>query len=340
MGKHGQTKSKKKKNKKKKIFGFKFFVIILIMIGIAGGWFAKRVYDLDGNWLAAIMGHSRKTIEKLDRITVLLLGESGGNTDTIMLVTYDPKIQEAGMLSIPRDTFVGNDKNDPKQAKAANKINSLYHESPEKVVAAVSKIVGIDIKYYVLIDTKVLVELVDIIGGIEYTVPIDMRYDDVTQDLHINLKQGKQKLNGDQVEQLVRFRHNNMGAPYYGSTYPYDWGIEDYGRMRTQRAVAIVVARQTIKLKNVFEIGQIIDTLEKNVDTNVNVKAVKDYIPYGIKIDLETIKSYQLPGADSNSNPAGIWFFYHDKEETKRIVDEMFNLNPPVDGATDADIVS
>ncbi len=43
----------------------------------------------------------------------------------------------------------------------------------------------------------------------EFNVPIDMKYDDPTQDLHIDLKAGVQKLNGDKAEQLLRWRHSN-----------------------------------------------------------------------------------------------------------------------------------
>ena len=197
---------------------------------------------------------------------------------------------------------------------------------------AVNKITGLNIKYYLLFDNAVLIELVDIIGGIEFDVPMDMKYDDFTQDLHIDLKKGYQKLNGAQVEQLVRFRHNNIGPPYYGSTYPYDYGIEDYGRMKTQRNVAITIAKQTIKLKNIWEIGNIIDTYSKNVTTNIDAKDIKDYIPYGMQIDLSKIRSEQLPGNDSNNNASGIWFFYHDKEKTKSIVEELFSSNKPSQG--------
>ena len=68
------------------------------------------------------------------------------------------------------------------------------------------------------------------IGGVEFDVPIDMEYDDVTQDLYIHLDKGYQKLDGEQAEQLVRFRKNNNGT-----SYPYEYGDNDIGRMRTQR---------------------------------------------------------------------------------------------------------
>lgn len=307
----------KKKSKKKKHLGLKIFIFILILLLIGGILFAIRVHDLNGNWLAAILGHNKNTLENLDKLYVLAMGESTGMSDTIIVCSYDPKTQEASMLSIPRDTFIGESE---RNAKTSDKINSLYNNgrNPEKTLEAVNEITGLDIKNYVLIDTEALVELVDIIGGVEFNVPIDMKYDDNGQDLHVDLKAGWQKLNGDQVEQLVRFRHNANG-----STYSYEYGMEDFGRMRTQREVIVAIVKQTIQLKNVKEIGNIIDLAEKYVQTNMNFQTLKDYIPYAINMNTDNIKAEQLPGDAKYLN--GISFFLHDEEKTKTMVDEMFN---------------
>lgn len=332
MGKHDKTKEKadiqnnvniNKKKRKKRHIGLKIFIFILILLAIGGGLFAKRVYDLDGNWLAALFGHNKKTVENLDKLYILAMGESTGMSDTIIVCSYDPKTQEASMLSIPRDTFIGDSQ---RNATTSDKINSLYNsgKDPEKTLEAVNKLTGLNIENYVLIDTEALVELVDIIGGVEFDVPIDMKYDDYSQDLHVDLKQGWQKLNGDQVEQLVRFRHNANG-----STYSYEYGIEDFGRMRTQREVIIAIAKQTIQLKNVKEIGNIIDIAEKYVDTNMNFKSLKDYIPYAVNINTDNIKAEQLPGEARYIN--GISFFLADEEETKQVVEELFTGTTTVD---------
>lgn len=330
MGKHDKTKDEKKmenknvrnnktvKNgKKKRHLGLKIFIFVLIILAIAGGLFAKRVYDLDGNWLAALFGHNKKTLQNLDKLYVLAMGESTGMSDTIIVCSYDPKTQEASMLSIPRDTFIGSSKSN---ARTTDKINSIYNggESPEKTMEAVNKLTGLNIQNYILIDTEALVELVDLIGGVEFNVPIDMKYDDYGQELHVNLKAGYQKLNGDQVEQLVRFRHNANG-----STYSYEYGIEDFGRMKTQREVIIAIVKQTIQLKNVKEIGKIVDIAEKYVETNMNFKQLKDYIPYAVNMNADNIKAEQLPGEAKYLN--GISFFLADEDETKEVVDELFN---------------
>ena len=310
MGKHEKKRNKKKKN------GIKVFIFILILLAIAGGIFAKRVYDLDGNWLAALFGHNKRTLENLDRINILAMGESTGMSDTIIVCSYDPKTQEAAMLSIPRDTFVGDSKYN---VSAYDKINSLYNngKNPEKTLEAVNEITGLDIKNYVLIDTEGLVELVDTIGGVDFYVPIDMKYNDEGQDLHIDLKEGWQKLSGKQVEQLVRFRHNANG-----STYSYEYGMEDLGRMKTQREVIKAIAKQTVQFKNVKEVGKLLDILEKYVKTNMNLQELKDYIPYAVKMNMDDVKAEQLPGVPKYIG--GISFFVHDEEETEVMVDELF----------------
>ncbi len=318
MGKHEEIKVKKdtkKANRKKKRIGLKILIFILIVLAILGGMFAKRVHDLDGNWIAALFGHNKNTLENLDKLYVLAVGKSQGMTDTIIICSYDPKTQEASMLSIPRDTFIGDSEY---RASVYDKINSVYsNDGIEETLNEVNELTGLDIKNYVLIDTKALVELVDAIGGVEFNVPMDMKYDDYSQELHVNLKEGWQTLNGDQVEQLVRFRHNADG-----STYSYEYGMEDFGRMRTQREVIMAIAKQTIQLKNVKEIGNILDITERYVETNMNFASLKDYIPYAINMNTDNIKAEQLPGQAEYIN--GISFFLADEEETEIMIDELF----------------
>lgn len=312
------------KKRKKKHPALRIFILVLIILGIVGGIIAKRLSDVDGNWLALIMGHNKETLKNLDKLDILIMGESGGMSDTIMICSYDPKTQNASILSIPRDTFIGDSK---KRATTSDKINAVYNNGrdPKKTMEAVNKITGLNIEYYLLVDTKALVELVDLIGGVEFDVPIDMKYSDYEQDLHIDLRAGHQKLTGKQVEGLTRFRHNQDG-----STYSYDYGIEDFGRMKTQRNVMTAIAKQTIKLKNVKEIGNILDIAGKYVKTNINIGTLKDYIPYAVNMNTENIRTEQLPGVAEYVN--GISFFLYNEEKAEDLINEMFK------GITNEDI--
>ena len=78
MGKHAKTKENKNKNKNKKNnkhLGLKIFLLVIIILGIVGGIFAKKVYDLNGNWVAVLMGHDKHTLEHLDKLNILIMGE-------------------------------------------------------------------------------------------------------------------------------------------------------------------------------------------------------------------------------------------------------------------------
>ena len=325
MGRQIETEKKEVKKSKKKErkshIGRIIFLIIIIVCVIVGIIFAKRLYDLEGNWMAVLLGHNKETVENLETLRILIMGESTGMSDTIIACSYNPKTQNVSMLSIPRDTYVTNGNY---KYSAYNKINSLYSggQTPEKTVQAVNEITGLDINYYILVDTEALIKLVNLIDGVYFDVPIDMNYDDNGQDLHIHLTKGYQKLNGEQVEQVVRFRHNNDGT-----SYPPDYGDEDYGRMKTQRNIIVEVAKQTIKLKNIKEIKNIINIMKEDVKTNVNFDSIIDYVPYAVNVDMSTIKTLQLPGVSENRGGYG-WFFYHNEEETKKLVDELFNEKP------------
>lgn len=313
----GAKKPNKKRRQKRKRRRIVLLILLILVIAL-GIFVGVRIHNADGNLLAALLGHNKYTRENLDKLQVLILGESTGMSDTIVVAQYDPKTQQAALLSIPRDTFVGNNIN---RATASDKINSKYShgETPQETIDAVNELTGLNIKYYILVDTKALNKLVDVIGGLDFNVPMDMNYDDAGQNLHIHLKAGQQKLTGNQVEQLVRFRHNNNGSSYYKV-----YGVgEDFGRMKTQRDVIISLGKQSLKLKNVTEIFKIIDILKSYVKTNINLDEIKDYVPYAIEMNMDNIKTGQLPGRDGPSN-IGVYVFVPDKEETKELVNELF----------------
>ena len=234
-----------------------------------------------------------------------------------MIAEYDPQKQQASMLSIPRDTFIGYNKS---QATAWDKINAVYQTGAENSLKEVNELTGLDIKYYLKVDTQAFKALVDAIGGVTFDVPIDMKYDSNRQNLHINLKAGVQKLDGDKAEQVVRFRHNNDG-----STYPSEYGIEDYGRMKTQRNFLKALAKQTLKVENILKINEFIDIAQKYVETNIDFNIVKDYIPYIVEFNTENLRTEQLPGASEYTN--GVWIYAAEEQETAKVIDKLF-LNP------------
>ena len=261
------------------------------------------------------MATPENTVNNLDKMYCLLLGESQDLTDTIMLASYDPKTQEAALLSIPRDTFIGDDKS---YASGYDKINAVYQSGVENLLEEVRDITGINVQYYLTVDTEALKVLVDEIGGVYFDVPIDMHYTDRKQGLYIDLEAGYQLLDGDKAEQVVRFRHNSDG-----STYSYEYGGEDLGRMRTQRAFLTALLEQTIEKMDVNMIFSFMDIAEQYVETNLNFDAVKDYVPYKLEFDIDNLKTATLPGISERAGN-GVWIYSIYEEEAKATINELF----------------
>lgn len=326
-------KQEKKQRKRKKFRVLKVLLFIILIAILAVGGFVVYSGCKNGwgisNIIATVVGHDQNTLKNLDELQVLLLGISTDTsavlTDTIMVGSYNPKTQKASLLSIPRDTFVGKSE---ENANSYNKINALYQTSIDKILSAVNDLTGLDLKYYVVVDTEALIKLVDTIGGVEFDVPIDMDYDDSSQDLHIHLKAGVQLLDGEKAENVVRFRHNNNGT-----SYPASYGDNDIGRMKTQRAFITQVIKQTIQLKNITKIGEILDIAYEYVETNVTLSVLKDYIPYALEFKTENIQTGSLPGTSQKINK--LWFYKVDKAGARELVKEMFETQEEVtDGET------
>lgn len=324
----------RRKTKAKKSTGKKILIGILIVLLLGIAWFTYRTYK--NGWglsgmLATVVGHDENTKKNLSEIKVLILGVStdldSQLTDTIMVASYNPNTQKANLLSIPRDSYTG--KNTAK-ATASLKINALYNieKTPEKTLKAVNEITGLDIKYYVIVKTEALIQLVDAIGGVEFNVPIDMKYDDPTQDLHIDLKAGTQKLDGEKAEQVLRFRHSNPDKNGVMSTYPSEYGNDDFGRMRTQRDFISALLKQTLKPGNIFKLGEILEIAHKNVETNLELSYIKDYIPYAVEFNTDNLQTATLPGTTPDMKDTNnVSIFVINKKLSTELIQSMFYVD-------------
>lgn len=320
--KHAQRQKKKNITTQRKQIYIIIAIITIILLtatGVLGVKIAKNGLSLKGMLMTSI-GQDEKDIQNLDPFYCLVMGISEGIeaklTDTIMLCAYYPNEQKVSILSIPRDTFVGNSTT---SADSYDKINALYQTSPEKTLEAVRNLTGIDVRNYVVISNNALRDVVDEIGGVYFDVPMNMNYDDWGQKLHINLKKGYQLLDGDKAEQLVRFRHNNDGT-----TYPSEYGTQDIGRMRTQREFLKAAATQILSGNNIFKIDDIMQVVFENIETNLKMEDIIKYIPSATEFNPENIQSEMLPGV---ADYIGVLSFYvNDEEETNALVSSLFGL--------------
>jgi len=140
--------------------------------------------------------------------SLLLLGKPGPgyigseNTDSIMVLYYSKKNNKVFLIPIPRDLIVKNENGD------LEKINALYGKKKiNLLLRKAEEFTGLRIKNYFAIDLKLITSLVDFLGGLE----IDLD-EPVTDAVTLyTLPAGRQKLNGDLVELVLRSRYHPEG---------------------------------------------------------------------------------------------------------------------------------
>lgn len=237
-------------------------------------------------------------------INVLLLcgDQSSGNTDTIMVVHFDPVTCQISLISTPRDTasLINN---------SIYKINYAYPSGGvTRAYQTIGALLGTNIDYYAYINTKVFREIIDILGGVDYYVPVDLNYDDGSQNLHIHLKKGMQHLNGRQAEGLVRYRKpNNMKYTRELLEEGYDGG--DLRRVETQQDFIREVIRQKTDVKYITKLNSVLKSIFKNIKTNMSFKTVTRLM-YNIKeLNVDNMKTYRIAGTTGMYNRLSFFFF-------------------------------
>ena len=218
-----------------------------------------------------------------DFYTVLVLGRDtggGGNTDTMLLASYDVTNQKATVMSIPRDTMV----NVPWDIKKINSVYNYYGGGDKGIQALykeIAQLVGFEPDYQVIVEWDAVGAIVEAMGGVYYDVPRNMNYDDPYQDLHIHQTKGYRKLSGDDAMQVLRYRHDN------DMRYGYPDG--DLGRIKTQQTLLKAMVEQLLQLKNVTKIGEFARAVKNNVTSDLTFEEMlwfgSQAVMGGLKVD-------------------------------------------------------
>lgn len=300
----GKKNKKKKKNIYQKLTTF-FIVIFAIGVVLWTSIYAvNRVIGEDSLATQAGSNDSKVSTKKKSEINALIVGTNQNLTDTMMYVNYNVETGKVAMMSIPRDTYITN------EYCVGHKLNSLYRgKNTQAFVEQIEELIGVDIDYYLIFDSKMLIDIVDKVGGVEVDVPVRMKYDDPTQNLHIDLKKGTQVLNGKQSEQFVRYRKGNDGSGYARG---------DLQRTEVQQQFIKNFISTVLSAKNLTKIPDLINVALDNTDTNITAREALKYSTDVMKIDTSNISSCTAPGEAKYIN--NISYFVMDKEKTKELV--------------------
>lgn len=220
--------------------------------------------------------------ELTEPFTLLVMGvdsEANGlnanaafNGDTLIYMTFNPKTLTASMFSIPRDTYV------PIACRnnAYSKINSSAAYGTNCVINTVENLTGIKVDYYVKVNFKAVVELVEAVKGIEVMVEepdfqrnsgVDCKGMVCEQNSNrdwgnntVYIKPGWQKLNGEQALAYARCRHLYIES--------------DLARNRHQQEIITALAKKALKIRSQKEFENILDAVSNNIATNMSMKEI------------------------------------------------------------------
>ncbi len=177
------------------------------------------------------------------------------NGDTLMLITFNPKTLTLSMFSVPRDLYVPISCNNDRLAK----INSSAAYGSDCVINTIKDLTDIDIDYYVKINFKGVVELVDALDGINVDVTMDFCEQNSNRefgDKLICLNKGMQKLDGEQALAFARHRKTLIRG--------------DIDRIANQQKVVEAILNEVKNIKSFDEIEDILDAINNNIDTNIS----------------------------------------------------------------------
>lgn len=185
--------------------------------------------------------------------TVLLLGvdtkDLKGRTDTIMVAVVNPEKKSVSLLSIPRDTRVNI------HGKGMDKINHAHVYGLNTAIYTVEDFLQIPIDYYTTINLNGFTDLIDAIGGLEVNVEKNIAFHDRLSGKRVNLNKGIQELSGEQALHYARFRGDGEG---------------DFGRIRRQQQIITEIIDQTVSLRNVSNVNDILKAVGKNIKTDIS----------------------------------------------------------------------
>ena len=297
--------NKKPVSKKRKIItGIILFIVLILLGGVIwlilwGNDIIAKITGGQGNIFDLFTENyvELKTDEN-GRTNILAFGTSGYNmagdegngthdgaqlTDSIMAISLNQKTGDVAMLSLPRDL-----KASP-TCTATGKINEVYwcnntdgeneKAGAEALMTEVGDILGIDFQYYSHLNWGSLIQIVDILDGINITLDEDISDYNWTGAV---FKAGETyTINGEQALGLARARHGTSSG--------------DFSRGASQQKILIGIKDKVIEKKlSLTDMMGLANTLGDNLRTNFSIDELKSLAHLTYNFDFDNIRQVSL----------------------------------------------
>ena len=341
---HGKKSGKGNGGKKKKKKGtwWKILLItLLVIVLIFGGAYAlimgaiapkggsiklnqlvntpKEFQDKELNVL--VTGVDRSSTGDLSAGAANDSNVNDGMTDMILYVHFNNETGELKMLQIPRDTMVTTDASVSGNYRI-NGVAKTQGSDNNNNMAALCELVAdqykLPIDGYITIRLEMLTELVDLFGGVEINVPVDVDYSAIGQGSSV-IHAGYQTLDGAAMEFLLRAR----------KVYPDG----DIGRLNMQRQFYAALFRKLKSIGNIWDVAKLTPAVLNYMETDLNASTLISFAVSMLKIDSNKIMIAQMP-VISGPKYQGQALLYPARQEDADLLNQYFRENTgPVDAS-------
>ena len=308
---------RRRRPKKNNNFNKLFIIVMAVIVGI----FAFANWQINSDTTAQ---NNSGSLSPLDlnfnfsprRQNILLMGIDiasneanpfkGNRSDTMLLISIAPYGKNINVISIPRDSKVyipGKNK--------ADKINHAFAFGGAKLaVKTVEETFGVKINNYLAISNAGVIKMIDTLGGLPIYIEKNMKYDDYSGNLHINLKQGEHILTGKQTEGYLRFRHDSFG---------------DIGRIRRQQWFFNALIARLKDPTVIVKLPELLKIMPEYIQTDLSGYDMAKYLGMAKNVDTSTIQIATIPGAPSTKGVISYWII--DPIKTQDLINKMVYRN-------------
>lgn len=254
----------------------------------------KTLSSFNFNWAFSLLSKDLPT-DNFEHTNFLILGTGGKNhdgpdlTDSMIVASIDKENGYVTMLSIPRDLYI-------QDKKYNSRINQVFSnlkdsglsddEALEETSKLVETIVGMPIHYYARVDFQALVEVVDILGGVD--VYLDEAINDATYPKDGTLgfdpfymDPGQHHLDGETALKYARSRH----------------GSADFGRSQRQQQLIFAIKEKALSTGLIDSVGKIDDllsSLSANIQSNISADEILQLASIANTFTKDRLKSHLI----------------------------------------------
>ena len=245
--------------------------------------------------------------EAKEPFCMLVLGEDrvSGSTDVMMLVSFNREDGRVCVMQIPRDTYADYGNRSHKKLNSARDLLG----GEDRLCDFLSGALGIKIDGYLSMDLDGFGAAVDAVGGVEMELDKTLYYDDPEQGLHIYLQKGRQVLDGEKAEMLVRYRSGYVRG--------------DLGRLDMQKEfmrALFLKLKETVSITNAYSIAS---SIFPYVETDLSLVRAVALGCEALKVESEDITFVTLSGREATGN-SGASFYVMDAKAAESVIEEHF----------------